>query len=156
MIKDGDKLNQLAPAKVRAGDRPKASTINRLIDAIGSPRVIRGNPMPFKGFTSSETWTLQCSLSGSVVTVTGGTICYGSVDIPVASATVTLSGTPEYVYVRLTRSTQATTISHASTRPASDSTYAYFVLASYTATAGVYSLTAVHHKGDIYLQTPMQ
>ena len=106
--------------------------------------------------TTTEPWTLECSLAGAVVSVTAGTISYGSVDIPVLAGDVTLTGTPEFVYVRLTRSSQATALGHASTRPASDSTYAYFVLASYTAEYGVYSLTAVHRKGDIDLQVPLQ
>jgi len=158
MIKDGNKMNQLAPAKVRPGDRPKASTINRLIDAVGFPRVIRENPMKFRGGIS-QPWTLAHSLSGTnnaTCTITAGTISYGSVDIAVAGGDVTLTGTPEFVYVRLERSNESTTLGHASTRPASDSTYAYFVLASFTSTYGVYSLTAIHHKGDIYLQVPMQ
>ena len=104
----------------------------------------------------SEPWTLKHSISSGVVTITAGTISYGSVDIPVAGGDVTLNGSPEFVYVRLERATEATTLGHASERPASDSTYAYFMLVSFTATAGVYKLDKIHHRGDIYLQVPMQ
>ena len=104
----------------------------------------------------SEPWTFKHSISGAVVTISAGTISYGSVDIDVAEGDVTLTGTPEFVYVRLTRVDQSTTIGHASTRPVSDSTYAYFILVSFTATAGVYSLSKIHHRGDIFLQVPMQ
>ena len=130
--------------------------INRLSMSQDVTKTPTGYRYAGSSTTTTETWTLSHSLSGAVVTITAGTISYGSIDIAVAGGDVTLTGTPEFVYVRLERTTKTATLGHASTRPASDSTYAYFVLASFTATDGSYSLTAVHHKGDIYLQVPIQ
>ena len=134
--------------------------MSREVRRLSSSRDLRKGPggYVYSGGAASvnEPWTLKHTLSGTSCTISAGTISYGDIDIAVAEDTVTLTGTPAFVYIRLTRATNAATIAQASTRPSSDSTYAYFPLVSFTASAGVYTLDKIHHRGDIFLQVPMQ
>jgi len=140
---------------------PRASWQNKIgreINLLSSSPDLIKTPTGYRYKTGPavQPWTFQHSQTKAVITVTAGTVSYGSSDIAFAGGSVTLTGTPEFVYIRLERTLKTLTLGHASTRPQSDSTYAYFVLASFSAIGSVYSLTAVHHKGDIYLQVPMQ
>jgi len=97
MIKDGDKLNQLPPARKKAGDRLKASDWNNLVDAVGNPRVIKENKQKFTRSTADlvNKYPFQLLVDpddSTSISVRCGAIGRGEYGSPVYIATSTASG----------------------------------------------------------------
>lgn len=104
-------------------------------------------------------WTLSHTINRStgVVSITAGRwVRMGLPVITISAGDVTLTGTPEYVWVKLARSTSTCSLGHSTNDPTTiDSANAYVVLVSFTATGGVYDVGTIHHKGDIYFDLPL-
>lgn len=113
--------------------------------------IIRGN-----GSGGGVAQTFDIALSGNVATVQAGSIRTETANYDVASDTVTLTGSTEWVYVYHDKDHGQSGISHSATEPVSNATRWYWTLAKYTATAGVYAQDgAIRHRGDIYLYLAM-
>jgi len=95
-------------------------------------------------------------LSGNALTVRSGSVITATADTTVPQTAITLTGSEEYIYVQITRSTWAASIQHSSTKPADDSTYIRWRLYHFTAVSGtyVYYRDALYWMGDIHLDTP--
>jgi len=104
-------------------------------------------------------WTLSHTINRStgVVSITAGRwVRMGLPVITISAGDVTLTGTPEYVWVKLARSTSTCSLGHSTNDPTTiDSANAYVVLVSFTATGGAYDVGTIHHKGDIYFDLPL-
>ena len=104
-------------------------------------------------------WTLSHTINRStgVVSITAGRwVRLGLPVIPISAGNVTLTGTPEYVWVKLVRSTATASLGHSTNYPTTtDSANAYVVLVSFTKSGGVYDVGTIHHKGDIYFDLPL-
>jgi hypothetical protein len=108
---------------------------------------------------ASSIYAFGCTLNeaGTEVTVAAGKVrLHGIVAVALSLATKTLSGSTCYVYVRYVRNGKSATIEISSTEPsAAEAGYVNVPLASYTSSAGIYSLSVIHHIGDINFDAPM-
>ena len=106
----------------------------------------------------SEIWTLSHTINTStgVCAITAGRwVRMGAAVITIAAASVTLTGTTEFVWVKHDR-TAGAVVGHSSNYPTTtDSTNAYVVLVSFTKTGSSYDQGTIHHKGDIYFDLPL-
>lgn len=109
----------------------------------------------------SDDFTFWPELEGDVVTISAGTIRFmGPSDanylVPIGS--VTLTGTPEYVYLWHKKDHSASGFSHSSTEPLSNGDEWRWPLAVYTASSGVYSLYGprLYPGGDINALLPLK
>ena len=133
--------------RVAAGERLRAGTINDLIE--GQRRILREDEPEQPITSAAESWTLQHSKpANNQCKISAGTVTIAHQNYSVAETTVTLTGASEFVFVKLVLSSGATSVLHASTRPVSDSTNFYLILASFTATDGVYDAGTIHWRGD--------
>jgi len=105
----------------------------------------------------AEPWAFQCSIVSPVVTITPGTIRLSDANYEITAPTdVTLTGATEYVYVYLMKSGSGTGTGHSSTNPVSNGDKWIFPLAKYTATAGVWTLSQILHRGDVNVVQPLR
>jgi hypothetical protein len=105
--------------------------------------------------------TFFTSLSGSEVTVSAGTVrIHVSGQYAMAESSVTLTGNPEWVYLRMARGGGTPAVYHAAgpTAPDSTNTHLHWPLAKYslgTAT-GKYGLDYRCHIGDVNIDSPIR
>jgi len=119
----------------------------------GSSDITVGGPM----VASDDGATFYATLSGSSVTVTAGTIRLHNIgNYPVAQATVSLSGTPCWVFVWHQRDHSASGIDQQATEPTSDTNTFRVPLAKYILTGETYSMAERCHKYDINDDAPMR
>lgn len=86
----------------------------------------------------------------SACTIRAGTICFMGTNYSVASASVALSGSTEYVYVYHKKDHSGSGFGHASTYPTSGGDEWRVVLATYTSVdATIWDLVEINHAGDI-------
>jgi len=114
---------------------------------------------PVGGGTGSEYFAFGCVLNaaGTQVTVNSGRIASHGIAISsYAGGSIVLSGATSYVYIQYSRAARTCTLAQSTTDPGvGDADNLYLVLAKYTATAGVYALTLIHHQGDLNLDAPI-
>ena len=85
-------------------------------------------------------WDFYPSLAGAVVTTNIGTLRFANRKIEIASASVTLTGSPEWVYAEAYRDGEIGSIQHSADEPMSNSTTFRYVIAKYTTSGtGLYS-----------------
>jgi hypothetical protein len=112
-------------------------------------------PFPWRKMSYSH------SLNGDVVTINVGSIrMHGIAVYPnTVAATVTLTGSTEWVYLEVARgATTGTTpdVKHSATEPETTSTHLRIPLCKFTSTvAGTYTLERICSIGDINLDTPI-
>jgi hypothetical protein len=146
------------PPRVKSGDRPKASTLNALIE-YGGRRVVNERLLQFRGATGTEDETKW--IFGMVSTVNTCVVYNPKLQLAgtwytASTTTLTLTGTPCYVYAQWLRANPNTlSVEQATTMPASTATHLKWIIASFTATDGVYTLTNRYHRGAIQLDLPL-
>jgi hypothetical protein len=148
----------LMPPRVRAGDRPKATTINQLIE-YGGRRTIQENTLPFRSTVGSDDetkWVFGMINTTSTCIVYNPALQLGGSWYTASTTTLALTGTPCYVYAQWLRSDPYTlSVQQATTLPASTATHLKWILAHFTASSGVYSLVKRYHRGAIQLDLPL-
>ena len=148
-------IRPVAPQNVERGDRLKAATVNALIDNMGV-REIRTNKIPYAaGLNDDAEWAFGWRLNGADVIVNGGVIrIHGDNNYAgFTGDTVTLTGTPEWVFIRMVWASKVITLEHSSTNPLSDATNLDWPLVKFTASSGNYALDQRLWRGDIQLGT---
>jgi hypothetical protein len=148
----------LMPPRVKSGDKPKASTINQLIE-YGGRRVVSEPLIPWKGSTGTEDeskWVFGMASSNNNCTIYNPALQLGGSWYTASTTTLALTGTPCYVYAEWLRTDPYTlTVQQATTLPASTATHLKWILAHFTASSGVYSLVKRYHRGAIQLDLPL-
>jgi len=148
-------------AKGVSFDKKSATRIGNVVRKVeGAPQKLYKERFHKGGASSRETWTLQHSISGNTVTITGGYwIRQGLAPIEISQDSTVLSGAPgerEHVWIKLTRDTTGIVLGHSVNYPnTQDSTHAYCVLVSFLNTGGNWGTVIIHHKGDISYDLPL-
>jgi len=114
--------------------------------------VPRSNLWPMLSF-----WYTQ---SGADVTIRAGNLrIHGSKNIAVAETNLTLTGSPEWIYVKHVRTSDTATIEHSVSEPETTPTTLNYPLYKFTfdTTIQAYRLAdhGIKHVGDINLDTPL-
>ena len=100
------------------------------------------------------------SQSGADVTVRAGNLrIHGSKNIAVAETTITMTGSPEWIYVEHVRTSDTATIKHSVSEPETTPTTLTYPLYRFMfdTTIQAYRLAdhGIKHVGDIQLDTPL-
>lgn len=117
-------------------------TNNSIFVTAKVPDSVAGDTIPY---------TFKCSLAGNIVTVQAGTFrLHGIGNYYVPLSTVTLTSATEFVFAWHSRDHSGSGISSQYTEPTSDTNTLRVPLAFYTMTGvNTFSLTSVHHMGDV-------
>lgn len=151
--------------RVPSGIILKAATMNRIIDAIPTVStasqsldmrdyVVPQSKRRFGHRLYNDSGQTKCRIYKGAIVIHGK----GKYELANGYEDVTLTGSPEYVYVKCSRyGTGGTaTIDHASSEPVSTTDELRVILLLFTPTSGVYRLTTQYQWGDIHLDSPLR
>ena len=149
------------------------ANFNRIVDYVGrlanmtSPNMmIDRNPNGYvlkvlpstSSIMSYSDWAFGFSISGNVVTVTGGTVWQGTRPPVTVAGSQTINVLADYTWVYVEGSwgypnagVYPPSILSGTTRPAHNSTTYRFPLHLWRLVGGVASLERIHHLGDIFI-----
>lgn len=146
------------PPRVFSGDRLKAATINKIIE-YGGRRTVQERLLPFRpsvGTEDESLWVFGMISTANTCVVYNPALQLGGTWYTATTATLTLTGTPVYVYAEWLRTNPYTlSVQQATTVPASTATHLKWIIAHFTASGGVYTLVKRYHRGAIQLDLPL-
>ena len=109
------------------------------------------------GTTVADSWAFEAAMSSaSGCAVAAGRIWFSDAVYTIAAATVTLTGATEYVYAYHLKDHSSSGLSHSTSAPLSLGDRWIWPLVYATATAGVWSIETILHRGDIFMFAPLR